>query len=212
MTMGSNGWICGVDEAGRGPLAGPVVVAAVILDPKQAIAGLADSKALNAAKRDQLAIEIKNRAIAIAIGVKSIETIARRNILHATMDGMREVIEALQPSPTRALVDGNRLPPDLAIEAEAIINGDALEPAISAASIVAKTERDRYMMGLHRRFPQYGFDRHKGYATEQHINALRQYGPCAEHRLDFAPVRQLLQLDLPFAPIKPSAREEVGEP
>ncbi|GJM08600.1 MAG: ribonuclease HII [Lysobacteraceae bacterium] len=204
--------ICGVDEAGRGPLAGPVVVAAVILDPGRPIAGLNDSKALSERKRDRLAAAIKQHAIAFSISVKSIDSIARRNILHATMDGMREVIEALTPAPDKALVDGNRVPPGLTINCEALVDGDALEPAISAASIIAKTERDRYMVGLHARFPQYGFDRHKGYATEQHITALRRHGPCPEHRLDFAPVRELLQLDLPFAAVEPATVNSGGKP
>ncbi len=181
--------ICGVDEAGRGPLAGPVFAAAVILDPARPIDGLRDSKQLSAARRDELALLIRERALAWAIASATVAEIDRINILRAALLAMRRAVGALPVTPTRARVDGNQ-PPRLACEVEMMVGGDALDPAISAASILAKTARDELMMKVHRRFPGYGFDRHKGYATEDHLLALGRLGPCPEHRTSFAPVRQ----------------------
>lgn len=181
------GLIAGVDEAGRGPLAGPVVAAAVILDDQQPIAGLADSKALTALRRERLFDEIRARALCCAIGEASVEEIDRLNILQATLLAMRRAVDGLRLRPVKALVDGNRLP-RLDILAEAIVRGDAKVPAISAASIVAKVHRDRLCLQLHEQWPQYGFDSHKGYGTDAHIAALREHGPCPAHRRSFAPV------------------------
>ena len=189
------GLVAGVDEAGRGPLAGPVVVAAVILDPDRPLAGLDDSKKLSADRRETLALLIRERALAWAIAEVSSTDIDRINILRATLLGMRQAVEGLAWPPALALVDGNRTP-DLPCEARSIIGGDALEPAISAASILAKVARDRIMQDLHRRYPQYGFDRHKGYPTPEHLRLLAQHGPCSEHRRSFAPVRRALQAGL----------------
>jgi ribonuclease HII len=187
--------VAGVDEAGRGPLAGPVVVAAVILDPDRPLAGLDDSKKLSADRRETLALLIRKEALAWAIAEVSPDVIDRINILQATLLGMRQAVEELAWPPALALVDGNRTP-DLPCEARSIIGGDGLEPAISAASIIAKVARDRIMQDLHRRYPQYGFDRHKGYPTPEHLRLLAQHGPCAEHRRSFAPVRRALQAGL----------------
>jgi ribonuclease HII len=186
------GLIAGVDEAGRGPIAGPVVVAAVILDPQQSIEGLADSKVLSADRRAALDSEIRRCAIAHAIIVVPATTIDRINILQATLAGMREALAVLAPTPARALIDGNRLPLDLPCPAEAVIDGDALEPAISAASILAKVHRDRLLDELDAQFPGYGFARHRGYPTPEHLEALKRLGPCPEHRRSFAPVRKQL--------------------
>jgi ribonuclease HII len=188
--------IAGVDEAGRGPLAGPVVVAAVILDPTRPIEGLADSKVLSEAQRETLAPQIREFAIAwsvIAIGTDEIESL---NILGATLLGMSRALRALSAVPTLALIDGNRLPKSLPCAAQAIVDGDATEPAISAASILAKTERDRIMRELDFVHPGYGFARHKGYATPEHLEALGRLGPCAIHRRGFEPVRRLIAPDL----------------
>ena len=179
--------VAGVDEAGRGPLAGPVVAAAVMLDETQPIAGLADSKKLTAARREQLFDQIRARALCCAVGVASVDEIDRLNILQATLLAMRRAVEGLRLRPGLVLVDGNRLPV-LGIRAEAIVRGDATVPAISAASIVAKVTRDRALADLHRQFPAYGFDQHKGYGTAQHLEALRRWGPCPAHRRSFAPV------------------------
>jgi ribonuclease HII len=187
--------VAGVDEAGRGPLAGPVVVAAVILDPDRPLAGLDDSKKLSADRRETLALLIRKEALAWAIAEVSPDVIDRINILQVTLLGMRQAVEELAWPPALALVDGNRTP-DLPCEARSIIGGDGLEPAISAASIIAKVARDRIMQDLHRRYPQYGFDRHKGYPTPEHLRLLAQHGPCAEHRRSFAPVRRALQAGL----------------
>lgn len=186
------GLVAGVDEAGRGPIAGPVVVAAVILDPQRPIEGLADSKVLSAERRAALETEILRLAIAHAVIVVPATTIDRINILQATLAGMREALIALAPSPECALIDGNRLPPDLPFPAEAIVEGDALEPAISAASILAKVHRDRLLDELDAQFPGYGFARHRGYPTPEHLDALQRLGPCSEHRRSFAPVRRAL--------------------
>lgn len=183
--------ICGVDEAGRGPLAGPVVAAAVILDPQQPIVGLNDSKKLSPKKRERLAAEIRQKAIAWAIAEASTEEIDTINILQATLLAMRRAIENLQPSADIAEVDGLH-GPKVAIPVKAIVDGDANEPHISAASILAKTHRDTLMTALAERYPAYGFARHKGYGTALHLQALQTHGPCPEHRRSFAPVARLL--------------------
>jgi ribonuclease HII len=184
--------VCGVDEAGRGPLAGPVYAAAVILDPQRNIEGLADSKKLSERKRERLALEIREKALAFGIAWASVEEIDRINILQATLLAMCRAVAALPLQPAEALIDGNRCPP-LAMPARAIIGGDATEPAISAASILAKTARDADMRRIHAAFPQYGLDRHKGYDTAAHRAALRLHGPASFHRKTFAPVRDLLE-------------------
>ncbi len=181
--------IAGVDEAGRGPLAGPVAVAAVILDPHRPIHGLDDSKRLTPRRREQLFDCIIEQAVAWHIEHVGVAEIDHLNILHATLTGMRRALEALHPRPLLALIDGNQLPPDLPCPAQAIIGGDRSEAAISAASILAKVSRDRYMRMLDRRYPGYAFSRHKGYPTRAHIEALQRLGPCPEHRCSFAPVR-----------------------
>lgn len=194
------GLIAGVDEVGRGPLAGPVVAAAVILDPARPIEGLADSKKLGEARREALAEEIREQALAWALGRCEPQEIDRLNILQASLLAMRRAVLALDPAPAHALIDGNRCP-ELPCTAEAIVKGDATEPAISAASILAKVARDREMVALDRAFPDYGFAGHKGYPTADHLAALQRVGPCAHHRQSFAPVRRLLeqmQTDLPF--------------
>lgn len=188
MTMQS--WVCGVDEAGRGPLAGSVVAAAVILDPLRPIAGLADSKKLSPAVRERLALEIREKAIAWSVAEASAQEIDDINILQATFLAMRRAVEGLKLAPTHALIDGNRVPPGLRCSAEAIVKGDAKEPAISAASILAKTVRDAQMVEMDQRFPEYGFAKHMGYPTPTHLAALKQYGPIAEHRRSFGPVAQ----------------------
>jgi ribonuclease HII len=184
--------VCGVDEAGRGPLAGPVYAAAVILDPQRPIAGLADSKKLSERRRDVLAVEIRDKALAFGIAWASVAEIDDINILQATLLAMRRAVEALAVQPAEALIDGNRCPV-LAMTARAIIRGDASEPAISAASILAKTARDAEMRRIHEAFPQYGLDRHKGYDTAAHRAALNLHGPAFFHRKSFAPVRALLE-------------------
>lgn len=185
-------YIAGTDEAGRGPLAGPVVVAAVILDPRRPIAGLADSKVLTEKRRDALAAQIRDCALAWSIIHVEADEIDRINILQASLAGMSRALRALSPTPTLALIDGNRLPKDLPCTARAIVNGDASEPAISAASILAKTERDGLLVRLHDHYPQYGFAQHKGYPTAAHLRALREHGPSPQHRRSFAPVRDSL--------------------
>jgi ribonuclease HII len=182
--------IAGVDEAGRGPLAGPVVAAAVILDPYRPIDGLADSKKLSARRRETLAELIMNRALAVAVAVVEAAEIDRINILQATLLAMRQCVQSLDPEPQLVRVDGNRAP-DIDFTVETLIGGDALEPAISAASIIAKTRRDAIMLKLHDHYPVYGFDRHKGYPTAAHLAALEEYGPCPVHRRSFRPVTQL---------------------
>jgi ribonuclease HII len=184
--------IAGVDEAGRGPLAGAVFAAAVILDPARPIEGLADSKVLSEAKRDELAPLIKQRALAWCIASASVEEIDRLNILHATMLAMARAVAGLDPQPQEALIDGNRVPKGLIVPARAIVKGDALEPAISAASILAKTARDAELVALDAQYPQYGFARHKGYPTPEHLAAIEAHGVLAIHRKSFAPVRQWL--------------------
>lgn len=184
--------ICGVDEAGRGPLAGPVCAAAVILDPQRPIPGLKDSKKLAAANRIRLAEEIRRHALAWSVAWANPEEIDRLNILNATLLAMRRAVEGLAIRPALALIDGNRCPA-LDIPARAIVRGDASEPCISAASILAKTERDKEMRRLADIHPQYGFERHAGYPTPEHLAALAAYGPCAAHRRSFAPVRKFMQ-------------------
>jgi len=185
--------IAGVDEAGRGPLAGAVYAAAVILDPIQPIAGLADSKKLSARSRERLATLVRTHALAWCVASASVDEIDNLNILQATLLAMRRAVEGLPIVPQQVWVDGNRLPTGLACEARAIIKGDATVAAISAASILAKTARDADLLQLHQRYPQYGFDQHKGYGTALHVQRLRQYGPCPAHRRSFAPVRACLQ-------------------
>ena len=187
--------VAGVDEAGRGPLAGPVVVAAVVLDPGISIPGLDDSKKLSHKRREELYPLIMERCVAWAVVEVGRDVIDRVNILQATMLGMKEAVEQLVPAPSLALVDGNRAP-DLECRVRTIIQGDSLEPAISAASILAKVTRDRVMNELHVSYPDYGFDRHKGYPTAEHLSCLARLGPCAAHRRSFAPVRRLLQAEL----------------
>ncbi|MEI6612641.1 ribonuclease HII [Polynucleobacter sp.] len=189
-------WICGVDEAGRGPLVGSVVAGAVVLDPENPIEGLKDSKKLTAARREFLYEQIMVKAKAWGVGEASPTEIDNINILQATMLAMRRAIEDLASRlgtwPDKALIDGNRCP-DLPIAAVAIIKGDTKEPAISAASIVAKVTRDRQMQLLHERHPQYGFAQHMGYPTEAHFAALKEFGVCEEHRRSFSPVRKVLE-------------------
>jgi ribonuclease HII len=180
---------CGSDEAGRGPLAGPVVAAAVILDPRCPIEGLRDSKQLSAAQRDRLAVTIRVRALAWSVALATVEEIDRINILNASLLAMQRAIEALDPAAEFAVIDGNQLP-RLAIPAAAIVDGDATHPAIAAASILAKTHRDALMRRLDEEHPGYGFARHVGYATAEHLENLRKLGPCAVHRRSFLPVRE----------------------
>lgn len=187
-------WIAGVDEAGRGPLAGPVAVAAVILDPACPIEGLDDSKRLTEARREQLFPLIQLRAVAWRIELVEPDEIDRLNIFQATMTGMERALAALAVMPSLARIDGNHLPRHLPCAAEALVGGDRLDPAIMAASILAKVTRDRVMQALHTQWPEYGFDAHKGYPTPAHLAALRQHGPCAQHRRSFAPVRACLPM------------------
>jgi ribonuclease HII len=186
------GLVAGVDEAGRGPLAGPVVAAAVILDELQPIAGLNDSKKLTEKRREKLYEEILAKALCCSIAEASVQEIDTLNILQATMLAMRRAVDGLRLKPVKVLVDGNRLPV-LDVRAEAIVQGDALVPAISAASILAKVHRDRLCARLHAQYPQYGFDRHKGYGTAEHLQALALHGPSPWHRTSFAPVARSLR-------------------
>lgn len=185
------GLVAGVDEAGRGPLAGPVVAAAVILDELQPIKGLADSKALAPQRRERLFDEIRAKALCCCVAEASVAEIDAMNILQATLLAMRRAVEGLRLRPARVLVDGNRLPV-LKVPAEAIVKGDARVAAISAASILAKVHRDRLCLALHAQHPQYGFDGHKGYPTPEHLAALRAHGACPQHRRTFGPVREVL--------------------
>ncbi|MBS4017080.1 MAG: ribonuclease HII [Dechloromonas sp.] len=187
------GLVCGIDEAGRGPLAGPVVAAAVILDPSRPIDGLNDSKKLSEKKRAALAVEIREKALAWCVAEASVEEIDTLNILHATMLAMTRAVAGLQVSPERAMVDGNRCP-KLAIPAEAVVQGDGKIASIAAASILAKTVRDTGMLELHRAYPQYGFDRHMGYPTAAHFAALEAHGASPVHRKSFGPVARQLSL------------------
>lgn len=187
--------ICGVDEAGRGPIAGPVVAAAVILDGRRPITGLRDSKLLSARRRSTLAARIRCDAQAWAVAFASVEEIDALNILRATMLAMRRAVEALDLAPDEVWIDGNRSP-DLQFPVRTIVGGDRLHAEISAASILAKTVRDAEMLALHRTYPHYGLDRHKGYATREHLALLERFGPSAVHRRSVAPVRRRLQQDL----------------
>ena len=186
------GLVAGVDEAGRGPLMGPVVAAAVILDDMYPIKGLADSKVLTALRRDKLYDEIRAKALCFSIAQATAAEIDEINILQATMLAMKRAVEGLRLKPAKVLVDGNRIP-TLVIVAEAIVGGDALVPAISAASILAKVWRDRWCQEMDLAYPQYGFASHKGYGTAEHLAALRQHGACPEHRRTFSPVAQVLR-------------------
>ncbi|CAM4004929.1 ribonuclease HII [Bordetella bronchialis] len=183
--------ITGVDEAGRGPLAGAVYAAAVILDPARPIDGLADSKMLTALRREELALEIKEYALAWSVARASVREIDTLNILRATLLAMRRAVLGLGIKPGLALVDGNQAP-RLPCGVKTVIQGDALVPAISAASILAKTARDADLVRLHGLYPHYGFDQHKGYGTVMHLERLREHGPCPEHRRSFSPVKDLL--------------------
>ena len=184
--------MAGVDEAGRGPLAGPVVAAAVILDELNPIKGLADSKKLTALRRERLYDEIRAKALCCSIALATAEEIDSLNILQATMLAMRRAVEGLRLKPHKVLVDGNQLP-RLVMLAEAIVKGDALVPCISAASILAKVYRDRWCAEFHLEYPQYGFAGHKGYGTAEHLAALRTHGACPQHRRSFAPVAEVLR-------------------
>jgi len=186
------GLLAGVDEAGRGPLAGPVVAAAVILDDRKPIQGLADSKKLSAKRREALFDEIRAKALCCSIAQASVQEIEQLNILQATLLAMRRAVLGLRLAPKLVLVDGNRLPV-LEMRAQAIVKGDATVPSISAASILAKVSRDRWCVDYHQLFPHYGFAQHKGYGTAEHLAALRQHGPCPEHRRSFRPVAECLR-------------------
>jgi ribonuclease HII len=188
------GLLAGVDEAGRGPLAGPVVAAAVILDDTRRIRGLADSKQLTPLARERLYDQIREKALCCAVGEASVDEIDTLNIFHATMLAMKRAVEGLRLKPAKVLVDGNRLP-KIDVLCEAIVGGDAKVKSISAASIIAKVTRDRTLHQLHEQFPQYGFAAHKGYGTPEHLEALRTHGPCVHHRKYFAPVATSLMLE-----------------
>ncbi len=198
------GLLAGVDEAGRGPLAGPVVAAAVILDERRPIPGLADSKTLTALQRERLSEQILARALCCSVAQATVEEIDTHNILQATMIAMRRAVEGLRLKPAKVLVDGNRLP-RLDVLAEAIVRGDARVRAISAASILAKVHRDRLCQDLHQEFPHYGFAGHKGYGTKAHLDALLRHGACVHHRRSFSPVAAALARG-PMASTMESAR------
>ncbi|MFC2352015.1 ribonuclease HII [Eikenella halliae] len=185
-------WQAGVDEAGRGPLVGSVFAAAVVLPEEYDLPGLTDSKKLSERRRDELAVLIKQQALAWCVAAASVEEIDRLNILHATMLAMRRAVHGLERLPEKVWIDGNRVPPDLGCEAEAVIKGDSKIIQISAASVLAKTARDAEMYALAERYPQYGFERHKGYGTAEHLAALQRHGALPEHRRSFAPVREIL--------------------
>ncbi|WP_315540667.1 ribonuclease HII [Eikenella corrodens] len=185
-------WQAGVDEAGRGPLVGSVFAAAVVLPNEYDLPGLTDSKKLSERRRDELAVLIKQQALAWCVAAASVEEIDRLNILHATMLAMRRAVHGLERLPEKVWIDGNRVPPDLGCKAEAVIKGDSKIIQISAASVLAKTARDAEMYALAERYPQYGFERHKGYGTAEHLAALQRHGALPEHRRSFAPVREIL--------------------
>ena len=185
-------WQAGVDEAGRGPLVGSVFAAAVVLPEEYDLPGLTDSKKLSERRRDELAVLIKQQALAWCVAAASVEEIDRLNILHATTLAMRRAVHGLERLPEKVWIDGNRVPPDLGCEAEAVIKGDSKIIQISAASVLAKTARDAEMYALAERYPQYGFERHKGYGTAEHLAALQCHGALPEHRRSFAPVREIL--------------------
>lgn len=200
LQWGVNGLIAGVDEAGRGPLAGPVVAAAVILDDLNPVAGLADSKQLSSQRRERLFDEIRAKALCFAVAQASVEEIDALNILQATLLAMRRAVEGLRLAPKLVLVDGNRLP-TLSVRCEAIVKGDALVAAISAASILAKVTRDRWCDSYDLQYPAYGFAQHKGYGTAQHLAALKTHGACPQHRKSFRPVTEVLPV--PAAALMP---------
>lgn len=204
--------IAGVDEAGRGPLAGPVVVAAVILHPKRPIDGLDDSKKLTEKRREALYPQIVERALAWRVEFVDVDEIDRINIFQATMVGMARAVQALAPAAERVLIDGNRLPRGLPCPARAIVGGDALEQSIMAASILAKVARDRAMVELHAQFPDYGFDRHKGYSAPLHLAALLAHGPCMHHRRSFAPVARLLPQAMSDLIAEPATADLFADP
>jgi len=185
-------WVCGVDEVGRGPLAGAVVAAAVILDPNKPIEGLADSKKLSEKKREILFVEIQEKALSWSLGRAEVEEIDRLNILQASLLAMRRAVEGLHRSPHHALIDGNKIPQQLPCSAEAIVGGDDSEACIAAASILAKVTRDREMVEMDLVYPQYGLAKHKGYPTKAHMLALQEHGITPIHRRSFGPVRKLL--------------------
>ena len=187
--------VCGVDETGRGSAISGVWVAACILDPNKPIGGLRDSKKLSAKRREELAEEIKYKALSWSINIASLAEVETLNVLNATLLGMKRAVEGLHIRPSKVFVDGNRLP-NLDIPAEAIVKGDDLIPAISAASIIAKVERDKVIKELHQMYPQYGFDKHKGYLTKAHMAALKEHGPCPIHRKTYGPIRELLNKQL----------------
>ncbi|MDX1341796.1 MAG: ribonuclease HII [Reinekea sp.] len=191
--IGAHDLVAGVDEVGRGPLVGDVVTAAVILDPARPIPGLHDSKQLNAATREQLAEEIWQNALCVSVGRASVAEIDSLNILQATLLAMTRAVMGLKFKPDFCQIDGNKIPKGLPCPAEAIVKGDGKIAAISAASIIAKVQRDAEMAALHERYPEYGFIRHKGYGTKEHLAALHKYGVLAEHRRSFAPVRHQLE-------------------
>jgi ribonuclease HII len=184
--------VCGIDEAGRGPLAGPVVAAAVILDDLRPVRGLADSKQLTEAQRERLYLEIHDKALCVSIAEASVEEIDRLNILQATLLAMRRAVDGLRLQPMKVLVDGNQLPV-LRVRSEAVVKGDATVPSISAASILAKTTRDALMRDLDGRYPGFSLSGHKGYSTPEHLDALRRHGACVHHRRSFAPVREVCE-------------------
>ena len=184
--------VCGVDETGRGSAISGVWVSACILDPNNPIEGLRDSKKLSAKKREELAEEIKQKALSWSIEVATLEEVETLNVLNGTLLAMKRAVEGLHIKPDKVLVDGNKLP-NIDIPAEAIVKGDDLIPAISAASILAKVERDKVIKELHNIYPQYGFDKHKGYLTKDHMRALEENGPCDIHRKTYAPIRKLLE-------------------
>ncbi|TVQ73417.1 MAG: ribonuclease HII [Oceanospirillales bacterium] len=184
--------VAGVDEVGRGPLVGPVVAAAVILNPEYRIDGLADSKKLTEKRRLHLDAQIREHALSFAIASASVEEIDDLNILHASLLAMRRAVEKLNIKPNHVLVDGNRCP-ELSVTCEAVVGGDALYANISAASIIAKVARDQMMVELHQQYPDYGFDRHKGYPTKDHLQAIQKFGVLDQHRRSFKPVRQCLE-------------------
>lgn len=192
LTFVADPTVAGVDEAGRGPLAGPVVAAAVILHPDHPIEGLRDSKKLSARRRERLAAEIRERALAFAVASASVEEIDRLNILRATLLAMTRAIEGLDPRPRHVRIDGNRAPRLDGMRVETVIGGDDQDPAIAAASILAKTVRDGLMLQYAEQFPAYGFERHMGYGTAVHMVALREHGPCEIHRRSFAPVARVI--------------------
>ena len=197
MTQANTFLHAGVDEAGRGPLAGPVVVAAVILPARYDLGSLDDSKRLSAVERERLAPQIENQAVAFAVEFVEVEEIDRVNILQATLNGMQRAVEKLTPPPGKVLIDGNRAPA-LSFEVETIVGGDHLVASISAASVLAKVYRDRFMLSMHDLYPDYGFDSHKGYPTALHLERLRTRGPCPIHRKSFAPVRRLIETGFGF--------------